>query len=58
VDPGFGFNVDARFDPEGFGNLLALRAEIQRKGEEAVTPEAYVDLSYYGRALERLDGRR
>jgi len=58
VDPGFGFNVDARFDPEGFRNLLALRAEIQRKGEEAVTPEAYVDLSYYGRALERLDGRR
>ena len=58
VDPGFGFNVDARFDAEGFRNLLALRAEIQRRDEPAVAPEAYVDLSYYGRALERLDGRR
>ncbi len=29
VDPAFGFNVDARFDPEGFRNLLALRAEIR-----------------------------
>src|SRR5215475_4337865 len=51
VDPGFGFNVDARFDPEGFRNLLALRAEIQRKGEAAVAQETYVDLGYYGRAL-------
>src|SRR5262249_42693582 len=38
VDPSFGFNVDARFDAEGFRNLLALRAEIQRQGEEAVPP--------------------
>src|SRR5215813_7217928 len=58
VDPGFGFNVDAKFDPEGFRNLLALRAEIQRKGEAAVAQETYVDLGYYGRALERLDGPR
>ena len=58
VDPGFGFNVDARFDPEGFRNLLALRAEVQRRGEAAVAPETYVDLSHYGRAIERLDGPR
>jgi hypothetical protein len=25
VDPAFGFNGDARFDPKGFRNLLALR---------------------------------
>ncbi|MFL4967651.1 MAG: ABC transporter substrate-binding protein [Xanthobacteraceae bacterium] len=54
VDPAFGFNVDARFDPQGFRNLLALRAEIERKGEEAVPPERYVDLGYYERALKRL----
>src|SRR5215208_1898865 len=54
VDPAFRFNVDARFDPQGFRNLLALRAEIERKGEEAVPPERYVDLGYYERALKRL----
>ena len=54
VDPSFGFNVDARLDPEGFRNLLALRAEIQRREGEAVAPERYVDLGYYDRALRRL----
>jgi ABC-type nitrate/sulfonate/bicarbonate transport system substrate-binding protein len=54
VDPSFGFNVDAKFDQEGFKNLLALRAEIQRKGEAAIPPERYVDLSYYERAMNRL----
>ena len=28
LDPGFGFTPDAPFDPEGFRNMLALRAEI------------------------------
>jgi ABC-type nitrate/sulfonate/bicarbonate transport system substrate-binding protein len=55
VDPSFGFNADGRFDAEGFRNLLALRAEIQRKGEEPVPPERYLDLGYYERALKRLD---
>ena len=54
VDPSFGFNVDAKFDQEGFRNLLALRAEIQRKGETAVAPERYLDLGYYERAMQRL----
>jgi ABC-type nitrate/sulfonate/bicarbonate transport system substrate-binding protein len=54
VDPGFGFNVDAKLDPEGFRNLLALRGEIQRKGEESVPPERYIDLGYYERALKQL----
>jgi ABC-type nitrate/sulfonate/bicarbonate transport system substrate-binding protein len=55
VDPSFGFNPDARFDPEGFRNLLALRAEIQRKEEAAVAPERYIDLTFYDRALKRLE---
>jgi ABC-type nitrate/sulfonate/bicarbonate transport system substrate-binding protein len=54
VDPAFGFNVDARLDPEGFGNLLALRAEIQRREGEAVAPERYLDLGYYERAMRRI----
>jgi ABC-type nitrate/sulfonate/bicarbonate transport system substrate-binding protein len=55
VDPSFGFNVDAKFDQEGFRNLLALRAEIQRKSEATVPPERYIDLGYYERAMKRLD---
>ena len=35
-------------------NLLALRAEIQRRGEAAVPPERYVDLGYYERVMKRL----
>jgi ABC-type nitrate/sulfonate/bicarbonate transport system substrate-binding protein len=54
VDPAFGFNIDAKFDAQGFRNLLALRAEIERKGEEPIPPERYVDLGYYERALKRL----
>src|SRR5262245_43179666 len=54
VDPSFGFNVDGRFDHEGFRNLLALRAEIQRRDGEAAAPEGYVDLGYYERAMKRL----
>jgi ABC-type nitrate/sulfonate/bicarbonate transport system substrate-binding protein len=54
VDSSFGFNVDGKFDAEGFRNLLALRAEIQRRDGEAVAPEGYVDLGYYERAMRRL----
>jgi ABC-type nitrate/sulfonate/bicarbonate transport system substrate-binding protein len=54
VDPSFGFNVDGKFDHEGFRNLLALRAEIQRRDGEAANPENYVDLGYYERAMGRL----
>jgi len=53
VDPVRGFTPDARFDSEGFRNLLALRAEIEGKASER-SAESYVDLSYYGRALAAL----
>jgi ABC-type nitrate/sulfonate/bicarbonate transport system substrate-binding protein len=55
LDPGFGYTPDAKFDPEGFKNMLALRAEIQRRpGDQAVDPGRYVDLSYYDRAMKRI----
>jgi ABC-type nitrate/sulfonate/bicarbonate transport system substrate-binding protein len=57
MDPRFGFTPDAAFDREGFKNMLALRAEIERKPGTAVPPpERYVDLSYYERAM-KLVGR-
>lgn len=53
VVPSSGFTPDARFDVEGFRNMLALRAEIERKPEtEAVMPERYVDLHYYDDAMK------
>ena len=56
VDPGFGFTPDARFDREGYRNLLALRAESQGGAGVALAGEGYVDLSYYDNAM-RLLGR-
>ena len=57
MDPRFGFTPDAVFDREGFKNMLALRAEIERKPGGAVPPpELYVDLTYYERAM-KLVGR-
>ena len=52
MDPGFGFTPDAKFDLTGFRNMLALRAEIEGGG--APTPERYVDIGYYERALKTL----
>jgi ABC-type nitrate/sulfonate/bicarbonate transport system substrate-binding protein len=57
VVPASGFTPDARFDVEGFRNMLALRAEIERKPDtEAAPPERYVDLHYYDEAM-KLIGR-
>src|SRR5204863_142417 len=53
VDPARGFTPDARFDMEGFRNLLALRAEIEG-GADAPQAEKYLDLSYYRRAIGAL----
>jgi len=55
VVPASGFTPDAKFDVEGFRNMLALRAEIERKPDtEAVKPERYVDLHYYEEAMKRV----
>jgi len=55
LDPSFGFTPDAAFDMQGFRNMLALRAEFERRPTATPTaPEAYLDLGYYERALARL----
>ena len=54
ADPSRGFTPDAKFDREGFANMLALRAEMESRGAPAPKPEKYFDLSYYERALARL----
>ncbi len=56
VDPVRGFTPDARFDVEGFRNLLALRAEIEGGGTPPLA-EKYLDLSYYRRAIGMLGNR-
>jgi len=55
ADPKFGLAPDGRFDMQGFGNVLALRAEIEGSwGGKAPAPDRYIDLGYYERALKRL----
>jgi len=50
-----GFATDAKFDMEGFRNVLKLRAEILGTwGGKPPPPEKYLDLSYYQRALAEL----
>jgi ABC-type nitrate/sulfonate/bicarbonate transport system substrate-binding protein len=50
-----GYAVDARFDMEGFRNVLRLRAELLGTwGGTPPAPEKYLDLSYYQRALAGL----
>jgi ABC-type nitrate/sulfonate/bicarbonate transport system substrate-binding protein len=48
-DPVFGFAPDAKFNMDGFKNVLALRAEIE--GRVPAAPGQYVDLNYYERAI-------
>ncbi len=50
LDPSFGFTPDAKFDMEGFRNMLALRVEVENGTPAA--PERYVDLGYYQRAMK------
>jgi ABC-type nitrate/sulfonate/bicarbonate transport system substrate-binding protein len=55
ADPKFGLAPDARFNVEGFKNVLALRAEIEGDwGGKAPAAERYFDLSYYDGALKKL----
>jgi hypothetical protein len=54
-----GFAADARFDLEGFTNVLKLRAEIEGSwGGHAPAPEKYYDSSYYESALAKLKGAK
>ena len=56
LDPDFGFTPDAKFLPDGYRNLMALRAEIENKQATPGSGERYVDLSYYENAM-KLVGR-
>ena len=55
TDPTDGFHKDAKFDLEGFKNVLKLRAEIEGQwGGKPPAPDKYIDLSYYNKALAGL----
>jgi len=50
-----GFAKDARFDLDGFKNVLKLRAEVEGQwGGHPPSPEKYYDPSYYDAALAKL----
>jgi len=50
-----GYAPDARFDLEGFKNVLKLRAEVEGQwGGHPPPPEKYYDPSYYETALQKL----
>jgi ABC-type nitrate/sulfonate/bicarbonate transport system substrate-binding protein len=69
VVPASGFTPDAKFDVEGFRNMLALRAEIARTSpaypppqagegsEREAPPDRYVDLHYYDEAIRLTEPR-
>ena len=52
---GKGFASDAQVDTEGFRNVLKLRAELEPDGQQARSPDRYLDLSYHRAALAMLD---
>ncbi len=50
-----GYEKDARFDVDGFRNVLKLRAEVEGQwGGRAPAADKYYDLSYYQKALSKL----
>src|SRR5437879_4660107 len=54
-----GYADDARFDLDGFKNVLKLRAEVEGQwGGHPPAPEKYYDSSYYVEALAKLKGAK
>jgi len=50
--PTDGLTRDARLDPDGFKNVLSLRANVMKQwAGNAPAPEKYLDASYYAKAL-------
>ena len=50
--PNDGLTRDARLDPDGFKNVLALRANVMKQwAGSPPAPEKYLDASYYAKAL-------
>ncbi len=55
ADPATGIAKDGSLDIAGFANVLRIRAEVEGQwGGVAPSPERYLDLSYYARALSSL----
>lgn len=55
ADKRHGLTPDARFDAQGFANVLALRAELEGQwGGQPPAQDRYVDLAWYHRALRRV----
>jgi len=55
TEPDGGYAKDAKFDLQGFKNVLKLRAEIEGQwGGNPPSPEKYIDLSYYDQAIAGL----
>lgn len=55
TDPVGGFVKDAKFNMQGFRNVLLLRAEIEGEwGGKPPAPDKYIDLSYYNKAIAGL----
>jgi ABC-type nitrate/sulfonate/bicarbonate transport system substrate-binding protein len=55
ADPVDGIARDAKFDMAGFRNVLKLRAEIEGQWSgNPPSPDKYIDLSYYDRALAEI----
>jgi hypothetical protein len=53
TDPAEGLAKDSKLDMEGFRNVLKLRA-AHESGGAAPSPEKYIDLSFYLKALAGL----
>jgi len=54
-----GYAEDARFDVDGFKNVLKLRAEVEGQWDgQPPAPEKYYDSSYYSEALAKRKGAK
>jgi ABC-type nitrate/sulfonate/bicarbonate transport system substrate-binding protein len=54
-----GYAADARFDLDGFKNVLKLRAEVEGQWDgRPPAPEKYYDSSYYDAAVAKLKGAK
>ena len=54
IEPGFGFQQEAKLDMEGVRNMLATRAQTQGRHPRLDDAATYIDESYYHRALASL----
>ena len=54
-----GWTKNAKFDVEGFKNVLKLRAEVEGSwGGKPPAPEKFYDASYFQKALKLVDGKK